>query len=44
MGLDSETSCLTLGDVLMLKAGCPKDAEQIARLSSAVGGKGSGFV
>ena len=44
MGVDGETSCLTLGDVVMLKAQCPKDAEQIARLLPIVGGKESGNV
>lgn len=40
---DGETSCLTLGHVVQLKArGKPEDAKQMARLLSATGGTPSG--
>ena len=40
--IDGETSCLTLGDVVKLKAEDPEAAEQIARLLPAFDGKASG--
>ena len=43
LSTDGDTSCLTLGDVVMLKArGKQDDAKQIARLLPAAGGKPSG--
>ena len=40
--IDGETSCLTLGDVVKLKAEDAEDAKQIARLLPAIGGQASG--